>query len=228
MSLRTPARGLARLAFSAKVRDSGALSVCGTNGRGLGLARDEMLNKLRHPLSRNTRQPRSAKSFAVFANGRCQFGFRPPFPSKGFGTVYGTAVRFFISRRERLLTAQRATIRDRTRIEVAPARSTFEHRERAGEKSERCFVTPSSSIDQFGAAPRTARMSAFTLSSAAALSARRLLNPRGSNPAVHRGRVAAAPPRASILGKVMDKVRAASSGMSVASGDTYTVTFCSN
>jgi len=68
-------------------------------------------------------------------------------------------------------------------------------------------------------------MSAFTLSSAAALSARRLLNPRGSNPAVHRGRVAAAPPRASILGKVMEKVRAASSG---ASGDTYTVTFCSN
>ena len=120
----------------------------------------------------------------------------------------------------------RATIRDRRRIEVTAARSTFEYAG-AGRREERCFVTSSSPI-QFGAAPRTARMSAFTLSSAAALSARRLLNPRGSNPAVHRGRVAAAPPRASILGKVMDKVRAASSGMSVASGDTYTVTFCSN
>ena len=101
LSLRTPAGGLARLAFSAKVRDSGALSVCGTNGRGLGLARDEMLNKLRHPLSEHTTAT-ERQIFLPFSPTDVASGdLDPLFRVKDSAPSTARQSDFLISRRER-------------------------------------------------------------------------------------------------------------------------------
>jgi len=68
-------------------------------------------------------------------------------------------------------------------------------------------------------------MGGFTLTSAAAVSARRLFNPRQLQSA--RRQVVATPARA-FLGKVKEMVRSVSSTAATGTGDTYTVTFCSN
>ena len=69
-------------------------------------------------------------------------------------------------------------------------------------------------------------MGGFTLTSAAAVSARRLFNPR-QGPSIARRHVVATPARA-FLGKVKEMVRSVSSTAATGTGDTYTVTFCSN